>query len=413
MLRIRLKDDATALAKEKSHAHVEPRHVWLAVARRFKDRPEVQPLLAKARSALLPQGVSVVVPVTTPEAEALLATFKSDSDAIAALLAAFNSTVTPEHSVSPTSTASMGAEVMTKSASAPHSTPASTPSREDTATILSELESLVGLDAVKRQVKRLIAVVQANEERQRSGLMPINPGLHLVFSGPPGTGKTTVARLIARLYAATGALPSKNFTEATRADLVAGYVGQTAIKTADIIKRTSPGVLFIDEAYSLTSQHDSDFGAEAVATLVKAMEDDRQHFAVIVAGYETKMAEFIQSNPGLKSRFTSTITFSDYSPQELTRIFEGLAKSAGIRLADGVLERAERIFARAMVQEDFGNARFARSLFENGYARMSARAAEDGRVELTELLEIALDDVNWDERLGRQKTTRIGFARED
>jgi len=266
---------------------------------------------------------------------------------------------------------------------------------------------------VKAQVKSMIAVVQANAERAKAGLAPVNPSLHLVFTGPPGTGKTTVARLVARLYAAAGALPGAGFNEATRTDLIAGYVGQTAIKTTELINRTKPGVLFIDEAYALTPRGDVDFGSEAIATLVKAMEDYRKDLAVVVAGYDDEMADFIGSNPGLRSRFKTYINFPDYSAPELLRIFELFVQSSGITLAPGALEKAESVLDDGASQADFGNARFARSLFERAYARMAARAAADGAVEVSELTTFIPDDIEMDLDFVRRERRRIGFQGQD
>ena len=206
MLRDELKDLALSLAKEKSHDLVEPRHVWNAIARYFRKHAEVQTILPKVKSTLEPNGRAVLVPAFSPDALALLATCKSDDDAVTALLRAFGDGATGDP----------GASVNSATATdMPPSGPTTAPStgnakapvaeRETTAAVLAELDALIGLQSVKQQVRRLIAVVQANEERQRAGLAPVNAGLHLVFTGPPGTGKTTVARMIARLYAATGA----------------------------------------------------------------------------------------------------------------------------------------------------------------------------------------------------------------
>ena len=412
MLRTDIQDAALAAAKGHSHAQVEPRHVLFAAARHFRARPEIEPLVAAARAALDPRGSAVSLPVVTPEAGALLDSFTSEKATIDVLLArlgpaAGSGAVTPP----PAPTQAQAPPPATAATAAAAAAPGR--SAEATAAVLAELDALVGLDSVKQQVKRVIAVVQANEERTRAGLAPVSAGLHLVFTGPPGTGKTTVARLIARLYASVGALPGSNFVEATRADLVAGYVGQTAIKTGELIQRTRPGVLFIDEAYSLTPTHHSDFGAEAIAALVKAMEDYRRDLAVIMAGYGDEMADLVGSNPGLRSRFKTYIAFPDYSPPELTRIFATFAKDAAIGLAPGVLEKAEAIFRGALDTKDFGNARFARSLFEEAYARMSARAAADGVVSVDELRELAVEDVESPADTPHRATHVIGFTPPD
>jgi SpoVK/Ycf46/Vps4 family AAA+-type ATPase len=331
----------------------------------------------------------------------MLDTLKSDADAIAALKAAF-----------PAGDASGGVAPQTTEQGASQAeagTAAAAKDGETIADILAELDALTGLGHVKTQVRKIIAVVQANTEREKAGLKAVKPGLHLVFTGPPGTGKTTVARLVARLYAAAGALPGSKFTEASRSDLVAGYVGQTAIKTKEVIDRTRPGVLFVDEAYALTPTSGVDFGHEAIATLVKAMEDYRNEFAVIVAGYEEEMTEFIGSNPGLRSRFKTYIDFPNYTAAELTQIFDRMVGDVGLTLADGALEAAKRLFARAAEKQDFGNARFARSLFEQAYSRMAARAAADGAVTVEELTTLLPEDIDEDLSMLEKETRRIGF----
>lgn len=404
MLRTVIHDAAVSVAKAWSHAAVEPRHVLYALARRFREHPECTACFAPSKRALEPRGRSYEPPAMTEAATAMLDTLTSDAEAIATLRKAFQGAHDTGAAEAQQAEEGEGARVETSAAAA-----AKGP--ETVADVLAELDALVGLGAVKAQVRRVIAVVQANTERAKAGLKPVNPGLHLVFTGPPGTGKTTVARLVARLYAAAGALPGARFTEASRSDLVAGYVGQTAIKTRELIDRTRPGVLFIDEAYALTPSSEVDFGYEAIATLVKAMEDHRNELAVIVAGYEEEMAEFIGSNPGLRSRFKTYIAFPDYTAAELARIFEDMVREVGIELAEGARARAEQIFSRAAGQQDFGNARFARSLFERAYARMAARAAMDGAVSVDELTTLLPDDIDDDtSMLIRER--RIGFARE-
>jgi SpoVK/Ycf46/Vps4 family AAA+-type ATPase len=405
MNRTVIEDAATSAAKAYCHAEVEPRHVLFALARSFKEKPECSAWFAAAKSALEPSGSNYGRPAMSEAATTLLDTLKSDDDGIAALRNAFQTT--GDAAGGAAGAQSQTAEQADSQAATTTTSPAKGP--ESVADVLKDLDALVGLGAVKAQVRKIIAVVQANTEREKAGLKPVKPGLHLVFTGPPGTGKTTVARIIARLYAAAGALPGSKFTEATRSDLVAGYVGQTAIKTKEVIDKTRPGVLFIDEAYALTPSSDVDFGHEAIATLVKAMEDYRADFAVIVAGYEDEMTDFIGSNPGLRSRFKTYIDFPDYSPAELAEIFDGMVHEVGLELADGARARAELIFRRAADKQDFGNARFARSLFEQAYARMAARAASDGTVSVDELNTLLAEDIDDDLAMLTKEMPRIGF----
>lgn len=407
LLRSELHDAAISAAKANAHAEVEPRHVLFAIAKKFRPHASVSPHYETARRALEPRGVAHGKPAMSAAATSLLDSINDEQQAVAAFATAHagGRPATPVADAVGGQARQSGAQVQvsTKAATAtPHA-------RETVADVMADLERLIGLGAVKAQVKSVLAVVQANTERVRAGLKPVNPTLHLVFTGPPGTGKTTVARLVARLYAAAGALKGAGFNEASRADLVAGYVGQTAIKTAELITRTRPGVLFIDEAYALSQRADSDFGSEAIATLVKAMEDHREEFAVIVAGYEDEMSDFIGSNPGLRSRFKTYIAFPDYSPAELVQIFERLAAESGIALGGGVKARAHEVVGEAARHADFGNARFVRSLFEQAYARMAARAAADGKVEVSELTSLTPDDLKLDLDTLRREQRRIGF----
>jgi SpoVK/Ycf46/Vps4 family AAA+-type ATPase len=411
MLRSHLSDAALTTAKAWSHDEVEPRHVGYAIVQHFRGNPDFDRMAAPAKSALHPRGTSFAVPEFTEAARALLGSIESEEDALAALvdLLGRDRSGAPGHPEPRAAEAvqDVGDADLDKASEPQAIEP---PPSESVSDILAELDALVGLRSVKEQVRSVVAVVQANQARADAGLATVNPGLHLVFTGPPGTGKTTVARLIARLYAACGALPKATFAEVDRSDLVAGFVGQTAIKTADVMRKTRPGVLFVDEAYSLTPSHPSDFGAEAIATLVKAMEDHRDDLAVIVAGYRDEMTHFVESNPGLRSRLKTYIDFPDFQPTELAEIFSILVESAGLRLAPGAAEAAERIFADAVGRPAFGNARFARSLFEQAYARMAVRAAADGIVEVEELMELLAEDLESSDSGPTSKQRPIGFG---
>jgi stage V sporulation protein K len=415
VLRTVIRDAAVSAAKAYGHSTVEPRHVVYALARHFRERPDCDGLFAKAKAALEPRGTAYGIPTLTDAAVALLDQLTSDEEGVTALKRAFEPGSGAVASGTTVGTASGTQAVTTETSTTGVEAGSVAPGggTETVAAVLAELDAMIGLHDVKAQVRRIVAVVQANAEREKAGLAPVNPGLHLVFTGPPGTGKTSVARLVARLYAAAGALSGSKFTEVSRADLIAGYVGQTAIKTREVIDRTRPGVLFIDEAYALTPRVDADFGHEAIATLVKAMEDFRHELAVIVAGYDELMQEFIASNPGLRSRFRTFIAFPDYSAAELTRIFEHMVSRAGLALADGTLAAAEAVFSQAAGKHDFGNARFVRSLFEQAYARMATRAAADGSLSLDELGTLLPEDIAADASMFAHEARPIGFRRRD
>jgi hypothetical protein len=242
--------------------------------------------------------------------------------------------------------------------------------------LLKELDALVGLDRVKADVRQLINFLKVQKMREEKGMQAAAISRHLVFYGNPGTGKTTMARLLAQVYRSLQILSRGHLIESDRGDLVAGYVGQTALKVKDVVGKALGGVLFIDEAYSLNGEgRGNDFGQEAVETLLKLMEDHRDDFVVIVAGYTEKMEEFVSSNPGLRSRFTKFLYFEDYTAEQLVEIFKGFCAKASFKLTSDAEQRLLELFKLLSLARDesFGNARTARNLFEMTISKQANR----------------------------------------
>ncbi len=261
------------------------------------------------------------------------------------------------------------------------------PSLED---LLAELDALIGLTEVKAEIHRQVAVLRIESKRERAGLRTPSLTRHLVFTGNPGTGKTTVARLVAGIYRALGLLSSGQLVEVDRSELVAGYLGQTALKTAELVASADGGVLFVDEAYSLAGDQ---YGTEAVDTLVKEMEDRRDDLVVVVAGYPVPMAVFISQNPGLESRFRTTIEFADYSEDELVAIFRLLAGNADYDVDDTVEHRFRTLLAGASRGPSFGNGRFARNVLEAAIGRHAWRLREVEEPSVEQLRGLEPDDL--------------------
>ena len=258
--------------------------------------------------------------------------------------------------------------------------------------LLAELDTYIGLNVVKDEVHDLINMVQVYKLREQHDLPTTDMSLHMVFTGNPGTGKTMMARMMARIYRSLGILSKGQLVEVDRSGLVAGYVGQTALKTQKVIEKAMGGVLFIDEAYALNGKSENDFGQEAIDTILKAMEDHRDDLVVIVAGYTELMDRFIHSNPGLESRFNRFLLFEDYTPEEMFEIFK-MRCGKGYVLAPEAEPLVRDYIAEESADPSFGNARGVRNLFEHILVAQNNRLAKMPTVTREDLMTITPDDV--------------------
>jgi hypothetical protein len=256
--------------------------------------------------------------------------------------------------------------------------------------LLAELDGMIGLAEVKAQVRLVTNLIRVGQLRRQHHLPVPETSHHLVFTGNPGTGKTTVARLVAQIYRTLGVLEKGQLVETDRAGLVAGYVGQTALKTTAVFQSASGGLLLIDEAYALA---EGDFGQEAIDTLVKLIEDQRSAVVVIVAGYPVEMADFLDANPGLRSRFPRTIHFPDYTTDELIGIFEALCKENSYVLTPEALERVRAVFDAEPRGKGFGNGRLARNLFEAAMGHQATRIVNVTDPTESDLCTLTGDDI--------------------
>ena len=271
---------------------------------------------------------------------------------------------------------------------------------ETTEAVLAELDALVGLEAAKAEIHKLVNIAKVNEARLKQGLKVPPMTYHMVFTGNPGTGKTTVARLVARAFRSLGLVSKGHLVEVDRSGLVGRYAGETAVKTSKKIDAAMGGVLFIDEAYQLVGGDGDDYGREAVTTLLKRMEDDRDRFVVIAAGYTDEMRGFLDSNSGLRSRFAHVIEFADYTDAELASIFRSMAKKNQFSLAPDLDAGLDGAIAKLTKKRDrtFGNARFVRQLFEDATGRQANRIAAAGTLSGDALTTLTLADLGLDER---------------
>ncbi len=265
--------------------------------------------------------------------------------------------------------------------------------------IMAELESLIGLNKVKKLVKELQAFIQIQKAREAQHLATEPMVLHMIFKGNPGTGKTTVARLLGRLFKEMGVLPKGQLTEVERADLVGEYIGHTAQKTREQIRRALGGILFIDEAYSLARGGEKDFGKEAIDAMVKAMEDYKDQLILILAGYRQEMDAFLETNPGLRSRFPIILEFDDYRISELLAIAEVMLCKRQYRLSEESKDKLSRLlFERYQFEpENFGNARLVRNLIERSIRKQAVRLVQERRLTREQLMLIVPEDVVDDE----------------
>jgi len=385
----RVREAAAAEAKRTGQAIVRPAHLLAALER--LDPSAFEQLFGsgadgRLKALLGPDGHDYGRPVEAPETTQLLAQAEASNDpqALVTLLGPLVQANGEAVDTEPTE------QVEPQTVAAPAPGPGQTLEE-----LMAALDRLVGLSAVKEQVLELIDLKRLAKVRAERGLPAIDGPNHLVFTGNPGTGKTTVARLIASVYATLGIVSPGTFHEVSRADLVGGYVGQTALKTREAVMSSLGGVLFIDEAYSLARPGDYiDYGLEAIEELGKLMEDHRNDLVVVAAGYPHEMQQFLNSNPGLRSRFGRIVHFPDYSTDELSSIFSSLCAAAQLSAADDLLLAVRQTLDVARAESNFGNGRFVREVFKHIIGRQAVRLSEQTDITNDALSMLLLEDLD-------------------
>jgi SpoVK/Ycf46/Vps4 family AAA+-type ATPase len=383
------RDRAFTFAKQRGDTQVDVPHLLYVVFVHYRNVAEQQGLRMEQVQATLPvAGASRKPPQGyTAAFDAAMAHVSSQTAALTWMQQVIGASDTSTHTDDTPPANRVEPSAPTTAATATHAT-----TKRSLTEIYADLDGLVGLELVKQLVKQIVARQKAQVTMQERG-KDLVFSKHLVFTGAPGTGKTTVARLVGELYAAIDVLPSTTFVEATRADLIGGYVGQTAIKVVDVVEKARGGVLFIDEAYALMPRHESDFAHEALSTLVQKMEDLRDELVVIMAGYRDEMQQMIDANPGLRSRMTTIIDFPNYTPVELHAIFGAIVARYGLTVTDDAHAFVLTHLTHAVQQTSFGNARHVRSLWELAFTNLAMREHADGQFSDTELHIITKADV--------------------